>query len=45
MRSDTSHGIVADLVGGVVFGIMMQMMDARRRANAHDDNGRQGSAL
>jgi hypothetical protein len=28
MRSDTSHGIVAGLVGGVVFGIMMQMMNA-----------------
>jgi hypothetical protein len=48
MRSDTSHGIVAGLVGGVVFGIMMQMMNAptpEGGANAHDDNGRQGSAL
>jgi len=28
MRSDISNGIVTDVVGGVVFGIMMQMMNA-----------------
>ena len=28
MRSDISNGIAAGLLGGVVFGIMMQMMNA-----------------
>lgn len=28
MRSDINNGIVAGLLGGVVFGIMMQMMNA-----------------
>ena len=28
MRSDINNGIVAGLIGGVVFGIMMQMMNA-----------------
>ncbi len=31
MGSDTNNGIVAGLVGGVVFGIMMQMMSAPTR--------------
>jgi len=28
MRSDIGSGIVAGLIGGVFFGIMMQMMNA-----------------
>ena len=48
MRSEINNGIVAGLVGGVGFSLMMQMMNAptpRGRADADDGHGGHGSAL